>query len=54
MLKINYIGGPLDGSYEVRPTQPRDREPVHRLIEDRFVTYLFNRMRSAFEYNQGQ
>lgn len=51
MHKVNYIGGPLDGSHEVRSLEPRDREPVHRLINDRFVTYIFNAIRRAFEFS---
>lgn len=50
MNTIQYKGGPLDGATEKRHTPPRDAEPVHRLIDNRYVQYVFDLSRSAFVF----
>jgi hypothetical protein len=47
-MTINYIGGPLDGSIETRPTAPRNGERVHRLVGNTYVTYVFSNARFVY------
>jgi hypothetical protein len=40
-ITLRYIGGPLDGDTELRDSLPRPGEPVHRLVSDRYYTYVW-------------
>lgn len=50
MIMIVYLGGPLDGETETRPTEPRHGDTVHRLVGSRYVTYGYDRFACRFVF----
>lgn len=41
-MVLQYTGGPLDGEKEVRSSNPRIGDLVHRLVGQRYVSYKWD------------
>ncbi|MCA9134524.1 MAG: hypothetical protein KDA45_15245 [Planctomycetales bacterium] len=48
MFLCSYVRGPLDGEIEVRHLAPKDGEQVHRLVNNRYVTYQWSASKFGF------